>query len=99
MTMKRAEVAEVIRRAFEKGIPFEKVDCFLLAEVPELTVSKLARPIAKAARGDEAEAEKLEDLPPSLPALRANRTSQISFPYKKKRTRTRARRRSARRGR
>ena len=45
--MKRIEVAEVIRRVFEKGIPFEKVDCFLLAEVPELTVSKLARPIAK----------------------------------------------------
>ena len=61
--MKRAEVAEVIRRAFEKGIPFEKVGCFLLAEVPELTVSKLAEASREPARGDEAEAEKLEDCP------------------------------------
>jgi hypothetical protein len=41
--MKKTEVTEFIRRATEKGIPFEEIARFLLAQVPNLRVSELAR--------------------------------------------------------
>jgi DNA-binding transcriptional MerR regulator len=59
--MRKAEVTEFIRRASEKGIPFEEIDRFLLAEVPNLTVSELAKAYREAAKSYEAEADELEN--------------------------------------
>jgi len=51
--MRKAEMAEFIRRARREGVPFDEIDRSLLAEVSGLTASELAEAYREAARRDE----------------------------------------------